>query len=407
MKKQTLQEIPLKMISNYILFNLAAKGPREIIIKLVVILLFLFFIPIPVFSNERLENIERKVEALDKENKMLKEELENIRIDEEEHWFRLSNLLKISAFASTEYSLTDQEGVNHKFRLKELAMFFRKKIDKWSLNAELEFENGPFIESKDSSDVLDTAQGQIYLEESYIKYEPTIDLSLSFGRFQTPSGLWTIFHHNPFQPTQRGPIHVDDVKMFPHVSDGIQVRKSLNLFDSILDTHLYVANGTGNPGLTDRNDDKAIGARLNYFIDVLTGLQVGTSYYREKDNDNVSKNNFGFHIKLDYSSFELQTEYVMRHNDPDNTTEFYDLGAYAQLLYDLKNWTFAVRYDWYDSNDSTSRTDQHRYTGALNYHFIPGVIGKVEYHRNEFNNPIIEDYNEVIFSILFAVGQPR
>ena len=95
-----------------------------------------------------------------------------------------------------------------------------------------------------------------------------------------------------------------------------------------------------------------------------------------------------FHLKLALKDLKLQYEYAFRNNSPEIGGDFKDTGLYAQLSYDLKKWTFAGRYDWYDLNDTVSNDDQFRYTAAINYHFAHNVIGKVEYNINEFDDPL-------------------
>ncbi len=116
------------------------------------------------------------------------------------------------------------------------------------------------------------------------------------------------------------------------------------------------------------------------------------------------KNSYAAHLKLNYDDYELQTEYAVRDNSPDVGSDFNDVGFYAQLSYDINRWTIAGRYDWYDLDDTTSDNEQARYTAALNYHFAHNVVGNMEYNINEFQDPLEEDYNELITSVVIAIG---
>ena len=177
----------------------------------------------------------------------------------------------------------------------------------------------------------------------------------------------------------------------------------------MLDTHLYISNGSGNPGKLDRNNEKAVGARLNFSKDILDGMEAGFSYYRDTEKDSVStirseRNSYAAHLKLAHKDYKLQGEYALRDNSPDTGSDYKDVGLYTQLSFDLNKWTFAGRYDWYDLNNKTADDDQVRYTTAVNYHFAHNVIGKIEYNINEYEDPSKEDYNELITSIVIAIG---
>jgi hypothetical protein len=353
------------------------------------------------FSEDRIDRIERELEELKKENKELENRLITVEAFKEEDESVTAELIKISGYADAEYYITEQEGENNKFRVRHFSIFFETNIEeKWKLFSEVEFEDAPFIESQHTTDVAEVVQGKFYVEQVYTEYQGEVDLR--FGRFLTPAGIWSIYHYYPYVATQERPLHIRNI--FPQVSDGIQLSKSLRLFDTTLDTHFFVANGSGNPGRTDRNENKGVGFRLNYSIDILSDCQFGASYYDETDNDDVKRNSYGLHTKMSYLNTELQAEYAIRNNDPPDADSYDNLGFYVQLAYDLANWTLAGRYDWYDSDNSVSGNDQLRYTGALNYHFAHNVVGKAEYNSNEFDSSTIKDYDEIILSIVVAMG---
>jgi hypothetical protein len=340
--------------------------------------------------KEKTENLQR-----------ILNEVENESMEAQESF--ISGLVNISGYADAELRITDDDNANNSFRIRHLSLFFTKRVQKkWQFFSEIEFEDAPFIESEHTTDNADTVQGKILVEQAYIEYQPQLGVELRFGRFLTPAGIWNIFHYYPYVPTQTRPIFVR--KIFPSYSDGIQARKAFNLSQGMLDTHLYVANGSGNPGKLDRNNEKAIGARFNFSNDTLDGMDVGFSYYRDVDNDKSTNSSYGVHLKLIHGDYKLQSEYAVRDNDPDGASDFKDVGFYAQLSYDYKKWTFAGRYDWYDLNDTISNNDQYRYTTAINYHLAHNLIGKIEYNINEYDDPAIDDYNELITSIVIAIG---
>jgi cell division protein FtsB len=416
----------------------------------ILIILTITFTPLissaeaPLTQEERIDRLEKKLKKLQKENKRIKksiksathsekveikditkqqktfdklkarteelqellEEVESESLDAQDSL--ISDLVKISGYADAELRITSNKNDNNSFRIRHLSLFFSKRVqEKWKFFSEIEFEDAPYVESVHVTDDADTVQGKILVEQVYIEYQPQLGMELRFGRFLTPAGIWNIFHYYPYVPTQTRPIFVR--RIFPSYSDGIQVRRAFNMADTMFDAHLYISNGSGNPGKLDRNNEKAIGARLNFSRDLLDGMEAGFSYYRDTEKDSVTtirsvRNSFAAHLKLAHEDFKLQAEYAIRDNSPDGGSDFKDAGLYTQLSYDIKKWTLAGRYDWYDLNDTISDNDQVRYTAAVNYHLAHNVIGKIEYNINEYEDPLEEDYNELITSIVIAIG---
>jgi hypothetical protein len=411
------------------------------------IILTLAFAAVPLRANgeetnnieQRIKKLEKKIKKLQKENIKIKEKLKGVIHSEEDESKQLteyqksfkelkektedlqkileevenesmeaqdslvSDFVKISGYADAELRITDSDNANNSFRIRHLSLFFSKKVqEKWQFFSEIEFEDAPFIESKHTDNTAETVQGKILVEQVYIEYQPQLGLELRFGRFLTPAGIWNIFHYYPYVPTQTRPLFIR--KIFPEFSDGIQIRKAFNLGETMLDTHFFIANGGGNPGRLDRNNEKAVGGRFDFSNEILDGMNAGFSYFRDIDNNKSKNNSYALHLKLAHRDFKLQYEYAFRNNSPEIGADFKDTGLYVQLSYDIKKWTFAGRYDWYDLNDTISDDDQFRYTAAINYHLAHNVIGKIEYNINKFDDPLEEDFNEIITSIVIAIG---
>lgn len=355
-------------------------------------------------DNERIDAIESQVQQLRDENAALKKRIDEVEGADEEtkqNMEELANLVNVSGYADVEYKLTNQPEQNNKFRLHHLSLFFSKNVEKdWRFFSEIEYEDAPRIESNNANDTINRSQGLIFVEQMYVQYHPQFDWDVRLGRFLTPYGYWSIYHYPPYVPTQTYPLFFK--VMLPEVSDGLQIRKSVPMGEMTLDTHLYVANGSGNSGNGDRNNNKGVGLRLN--LDIISGLSVGTSYYREKDNLDSMNSTYGAHLVLTHKSIRVLSEYVKRQNKPQTTAAFNDNSWYGQITYDIDKWTIAGRYDWYDASDKVSNNSRYRHTGAINYHLAHNVTGKAEYSRNTFDDPLQKDYSEAIFSIVAAIG---
>ncbi|MFQ5735823.1 MAG: porin [Thermodesulfobacteriota bacterium] len=377
---------------------------RPVLVCAAVYIAVLCALPSLALGQDRLERLEKEVEKLKDENRELKAKVDEIEAESEETKYSLgilSRLVDVSGYADVEYRLTGEDGQNNRFRLRHLSLFFTKDIQKeWKLFTEVEFEDAPLIESDPQADTVTRSNGKLFVEQIYIEYHPSLSWDVRVGRFLTPAGIWSIYHYPPYVPTQSSPLF--NKLIFPEFSDGALLRNSFVLKDIVIDTHLLVANGSGNPGRLDRNENKGVGARVN--AGIISGLSAGASYYREKDNTDVMHNSYGLHLLYNYGPFNFQTEYAYRHNSPDASRSFNDKGWYGQLEYDTGKWTLAGRLDWYDTNDTDPDNDIYRYTAAVNYHFAHNVVGKVEYDRNEFDDPAKPGYDEVIFAIVVAIG---
>ncbi len=352
------------------------------------------------------ESVDERIERLEQEVRTMRERMEDVEVDGEEakhSYGLLTRLVDVSGYADVEYRHTGQDGVNDGFRVRHLSLFFTKEIqENWKLFTEIEFEDAPYVESAHTTDTVGTAQGKLLVEQMYIEYTHALNLDVRFGRYLVPAGIWNIYHYYPYVPTQERPLMIRNV--FPQAADGLVLNGSAPLFGSMLDAHLYVSNGAGNPGRMDRNEQKAVGARLNYSTSLLSGISFGTSYYRERDNSDALRNSYGIHLQADIHGFELQSEYAYRTNSPSGAQDYNDKGLYAQLTYDIGRFTLAGRYDWYDTDDTDPKNDSFRYTGALNYHIAHNIVAKAEYNRNLFDDPASDDYDEVIFALVVAIG---
>ena len=356
--------------------------------------------------QKRTESGERSAgQSSEADKRALEEDINLVKSEAEETTDKiLSSLIDLSGYGDVEYRQTDEDGVGSGFRIHHLSLFLLKDIsESWRFFSEIEFEDAPRIESSVATDTVSTSQGRIIIEQMYIEYKHSLDLHFTAGRFITPAGYWNIYHYKPYVVTQSKPMMID--RFFPKFSDGLQFRKTFPVAGSQLDSNLYFVNGSGNSGRMDRNENLAVGARVNYRADIFNGVEAGVSFYDEKDNSSIRKRSYGVHMKINVSWFELLTEYADRLNDPDGLENFNETSLYVQPKLDLgKKWVVAARYDWYDPNDSLQDNDIHKYTGAVNYRFARNVTGKFEYTRNDFANSTLNDYDEFITSIVIAIG---
>ena len=336
-----------------------------------------------------------EVDDLKRDLEGIQNRLEVLEAEDEQTTQALADLMEIAGYGDVEYKITDQKGKNNEFRVHHLSLFFIKRIgDRWRMFSEIEYEDGPNT-AKD--------EGKIFVEVFTLEYYLNQYLNFRLGRFLTPAGIWNVDHYPPFVLTQERPQHIR--KIFPQLNDGLQLLGSTHVSNVNTDYILYVSNGQGNTGHGDGNEDKALGARLKFGLPFLSQAEVGTSYYREEQNDKTDFKAAGADLFLSWRNVRLQAEYAKGFFDPSPGKGDQRIGYYGQLEYDLKNWTLGYRYDWYDPSTETDNDRKTINTLALNYHFTPYVVGKVEHHFEDPQDKAKDSYNLTILSIAIYLGK--
>ncbi len=326
-------------------------------------------------------------------------EINEARLDDNEG--NLTDDMHISGYIDTEYIVTDSPADTDHFRLHHLSLQFSKKhAEKWSFFSVVEFEDGAFYEGSGDGTTLDKAEGAILIETMYVDAEINDYLNLRIGRYLDPACIWNVDHYVPFVTTQDRPQHIR--KIFPKWLDGGQLFGSRPVgANHLAEYKLYVGNGSGDDGKTDNNENKTVGASVNLKFLSLYDLDVGVSYLTGKDSTHVETDAIGFDAKFRIKDFSFQTEYGRADRKADITNvETKRSGWYAQGVYDIKQVSLVYRYDTY--KDTAGTTDKDINTLALNYHFTPKIVGKLEAHKIEPNGQ--RGYHRGILSIAVFLG---
>ena len=355
--------------------------------------------------------------SLSQEVDELRARLEVLEAEVEESNHKFSGLFEVGGYADTEYIVTDKGDDENGFRVHHLSFHFVKQIsDKWRLFSEVEFEDGPKLGEEETLTITDDLggihtvetvehkEGKIFVETFTLGYQHNRQVNFFFGRYLVPGGIWNVDHYTPFVPTQERPQHIR--KIFPQINDGVQFYGTKNLSGIVTDYTAYVGNGSGNSGHGDGNANTAAGARLKFKFPNFHGAELGFSGYTETDNDDTERTAQGVDLKLRWKDLKFQGEYAMGDFDLKAAGADFDRsGYYGQLIYGIGKLDFIYRYDWYDAADIVVKGDKEINTFALNYHFTPSVVGKLETHFNEFEDSTKENYNKTIFSIAVYLGE--
>ena len=174
-----------------------------------------------------------------------------------------------------------------------------------------------------------------------------------------------------------------------------------------LNYDLYLGNGEGNSGSADSNSDKATGAKVSLLLPYFKYFEIGASAYNDTSTDasdlDTDKSAIGAHLKVKFFDFTFQAEYATADIEPEAGGSYKRVGHYAQLLYDLNRWTFGVRRDFYDEDD-TSNLDITFNSVFINYHVNQAIVLKLEHHQVEDEDVTKDDYNHTIASIVMYLG---
>lgn len=329
----------------------------------------------------------------------LEEEITVLKEDTAEINARLDDMLTVSGYADVEYSVTDNAGSSPGFRLHHLSLFFEKRItDQWRFFSEIEYEDAPKFEV---GVPVDENQGELFAEAINLSFQWRSDASLRIGRFFTPAGIWSVDHYPPFVPTQELPLHIGEI--FPKVFDGAMAYGILPLGGNFLKYDLYWGNGEGNPGKEDLNSHKATGLNAGLLLPFLKHTEIGLTYYRDTLNDDTEKTATGVHMKIKGGGLTFQSEYATGNYKPKTGSDYKRSGYYAQLMYDVNNWTVGGRYSFYDS-DSTGNNEQVANSVFVDYHVSPAIVLKLEHHQFDFDDAALTDYTSTLFSVVAYLG---
>lgn len=329
---------------------------------------------------EKLQNEKEKEFVKRMELQELKDEINIIEEQDAESSEKLSKITEISGYADVEYKFTNKDGDNDGFRLHHLALFFKKQInDNWKFFSEIEYEDGAKIEANNM-------EGKIFVEALSLEYQLNQYLNLRFGRFLTPAGIWNVEHYPPFVTTQLRPLHIR--KIFPQNSDGIGIYGTDIKNNILIDYSFYLGNGIDASGAGDINENKAVGGQVKFHFPILNETILGLSAYKDVDKSNIDINAYGVDLKVKYDNFTLQSEYAK--GEYEDKSEKY--GYYVQLIYDISNFSLVYRYDILKELKSKYKIDSF----ALNYHFTPYIVAKLEHHLKKIED---DNINDTILSI--------
>lgn len=132
----------------------------------------------------------------------------------------------------------------------------------------------------------DLRWGSIEIERAWLDYTVHRYVTLRFGQYLTPYGIWNVDHGSPVVVATRRPYIVGE-QLFPERQTGLQAYGSLAVSDdATLGYHLTLSNGRGPiDSYADLDENKSVGGRAYIDIAGHVRLRFGGSIYHGRYTD--------------------------------------------------------------------------------------------------------------------------
>jgi hypothetical protein len=358
------------------------------------ILLILFFIAVGPLAEKvmagQLDDLEARIE------------INEARLDDAEDSFE--TFMDISGYFAMMYISTDKQNMIDRFRLHHVNLLFDKEVaEGWDFHLEIEFEDGTRLEG-DGANGLESGkdQGAVIIETLYVDAKVNDYLTLRIGRYLDPAGIWNVDHYAPFVPTMIRPQIISN-KVFPDTLDGVQAFGNRPIGGEYVgEYHLYVANGFGESGKTDSNEEKAVGGSFNLKFLSFYGLDIGVSVFSGRDSDQKERDAQGFDVKFRVKNLKFQAEYATADLKPGSGAKTEKSGWYGQFEYDIDKVSLIYRYDTYEDTSKSTDKEMVVNTVGVNYHFTTNIVAKLENHWHKPENT--EKYTMTVATLAIFLG---
>ncbi len=287
---------------------------------------------------------------------------------------------------------------NGSFDQRHLNILMDFKVwPKLFVKTHVEFEHGVNPSSGDSG---------IVLEYAFVEYTHNNAIQLRGGKMLSPWGIYneirdatpTYLSVGIPELLYRAEEH-GGFAFIPKWTTGLATLGAIIVDSSHNDLEYTVYLGNGESRLTtnesrhDDNQNKAIGARVNFTTH--DGVyHVGVSgFYGDKaiDNDSLSERHFSFttHAVYTRGDFILSGEYGY-----SELSKWKSKAWFLQLSRRIGKFTPYLRYSTLDPLDSVSDDDWTRYIAGLNVKIMDFLFFKAEWNQNmrgENNTSIVGD----------------
>lgn len=394
-----------------------------------------FLFPAVSFSDE-FADLKAQVQAIQKENKDLREQLDHQSALNQKQVEMIQRLLDrmtaiekteggeqafleeplmedamavlpkvdIKGFADIRYTAQDEvnaaEVSANTFTVGEFDLFFVSNLtDELSALAEMAFE----FEGDNNAEVDP--------ERIILKYALSDLLNVEIGRMHTPLGFWnTAYHHGAWlQTTVARPLMVEwehDGGILPVHMVGVKVGGMHHLEKFVMNYSLAVVNGRGETvseiqSIQDGNDAKAFVMSVGMEPEAISGLEFGGGVYVDRIPPNtalaarsgeIEELILSGHAVYHKERIELLAEGVyMLHDDEVSGVEYHTHGVYLQGACQFDKWKPYYRWEHinFDEGDpyfASVDIDNVKHLTGLRWDPFSWNALKMEYSYQEREN---------------------
>lgn len=184
--------------------------------------------------------------------------------------------------------------------------------------------------------------GGIEIERAWLDFRAYDWLTLRFGQYLTPYGIWNVDHGSPVYVATRRPYIIGE-QLFPERQTGIQAWGSFVLGDSTLGYHLTLSNGRGpSSAYRDLDGNKAVGGRLYWSHLGLGRFTLGASAYHGDYTDRTNEPELVGGSELRRTE-EIRTKYTETSLAADVKWEYEGLLVQAEVVHNQRAYDEAGR----------------------------------------------------------------
>jgi len=315
-------------------------------------------------------------------------------------------------FGQIDYQASDKKNFINGFNQRRVNLIGEYFLDQnIRVLTDLEYEGGADMSASDS-----VFNGGFKVSRMWVEYTVMPELKIRAGKMLTPFGLYNLIHDaSASYYAVDPPIMYLPFAFFPGIpsqrliakySTGLEFLGTINLNNrgAQLEYDFGISNGRGMaPDGTDANQNKAVYGRLMLRPSLVQGLQLGTSFYHDKNAIGIGgtidddETNFGFDVQYESRALQIQAESMFSKFANPFARRQTATVSYAQAAYTLWDvFTPFLNFTSVLPNISNNDHSYQRWNIGLNYALSLNLYVKTEIQFHSFE----EDHVDGSFNML-------
>ncbi len=350
-------------------------------------------------TQNDLEKQKAKTDDLEKKLDDLNNRLETAKTPDTQSTRSSSGEFPIHGYFVGNYADSSMEGANGSFDQATLHLYLDYPLSEtFIFHGDFGFNHGAEF-SVDQTTVAGV--GDVDVTEAWLDWKAVEEyLTLKFGKFYTPFGVWTPNERPYMTPSVWDPL-LTRWALHSRTTTGIQAYSLCDLGPLHFDKRLYIGNGHGSrPHSEDDNTDKLLGGRLGVDFGIGSekkdGIGLGISGQVERDGQSANdfqKKTWGFDAKVSVADFTVRGEITKsRLNAPDH--------LWSQVWFWQAGYRFLEKFEVYYRHDDGDEDARFQDAASLvidscgvAYWPIEQVVFKIGYDQVKVENQDNADYH--------------